>query len=637
MRNSPSDKPFNTMIDAVISKIDIQNEQDIVFARQRSRQIAELLGFDTQDQTRIATAVSEIARNAYQYAQGGRIEFRLDPEPHQLVITVRDYGHGIPNLTDILDGTYRSTTGAGQGIAGTRRLMDDFQIHSTSQGTLVRLIKVLPKRISVTAEFINDITQTLIERYGLQTSEESMRTAYTELQQQNQELLRTLEELRQRESDLATVNRELEETNRGVLALYAELDARATALQEANDTKTRFLSNMSHEFRTPVNSILSLTRLLIGRVDGDLSTEQEKQVIFIRTAAESLSELVNDLLDLAKVEAGKVEIQPVQFQVCELFGTLRGLFRPLLPTNAPVALVIEDTSELPPLHTDDRKVAQILRNLISNALKFTECGTVRVRAECQGDWIHFLVSDSGIGIAQADYARIFDDFVQIDSPRQRTVKGTGLGLPLSRKLAELLGGYISVWSKLGVGSTFTLAIPTNYVNLVKTSIMPSSSFLPQERFSTNTSSSILNKATRSFILLVIDDDAIARYVIRQCVGSSIRIVEAATGLDGLQSAKLLQPQAIVLDLAMPGLSGFEVLNALKNSPETASIPVIIHTARSLTEDERLYLEATAIAVLVKGTEPTKIHQDFQALLTQLGFVLDLSPTHVSATIDNPMY
>jgi two-component sensor histidine kinase len=374
------------------------------------------------------------------------------------------------------------------------------------------------------------------------------------------------------------VNRELEETNRGVLAPYAELDARATALQEANDTKTRFLSNTSHEFRTPVNSILSLTRLLLGHVDGDLSTEQEKQVMFVRTAAESLSELVNDLLDLAKVEAGKVEVQPVQFQVGELFGTLRGLFRPLLPTNASVALVLEDTSGLPPLHTDDRKVAQILRNLISNAIKFTEYGTVRVRAERQGDWIHFLVINSGIGIAQEDHIRIFDDFVQIDSPRQRTVKGTGLGLPLSRKLAELLGGYISVRSQLGVGSTFTLAIPTHYVDLVKKSVMPSSSFLPQERFSTNPSSSILNTDTCSSILLVIDDDAIARYLIRQWVGSSTRIVEAATGLDGLQSAKLLQPQAIVLDLAMPELSGFEVRNALKKMPEAASISVIIHTA-----------------------------------------------------------
>ena len=189
--------------------------------------------------------------------------------------------------------------------------------------------------------------------------------------------MRTLDELRQRQEELARLNRELEDTNRGVVALYAELDERADHLRRADEVKTRFLSNMTHEFRTPLNSILALTRLLLDRVDGELTPEQERQVYFIRKSAENLSELVNDLLDLAKVEAGKIVVRPAEFEVRNLFGALRGMLRPLL-LNTSVNLVFEEPDGIPPLHTDEGKVSQILRNFISNALKFTEQGEVRV-------------------------------------------------------------------------------------------------------------------------------------------------------------------------------------------------------------------------------------------------------------------
>ena len=176
------------------------------------------------------------------------------------------------------------------------------------------------------------------------------------------------------------LNRELEDTNRGVVALYAELDERADHLRRADELKSRFLSNMSHEFRTPLNSILALSRLLLARSDGELTPEQEKQVHFIRKAAENLTELVNDLLDLAKVEAGKTVVTPVEFAVADLFGALRGMLRPLLVGDA-VALVFEDAAgHAAELYTDEGKVSQILRNFISNAIKFTERGEVRVWA-----------------------------------------------------------------------------------------------------------------------------------------------------------------------------------------------------------------------------------------------------------------
>src|SRR5262249_8775265 len=197
----------------------------------------------------------------------------------------------------------------------------------------------------------------------------------TEVQQQNQELLHTLEALRARQDDLIRLNHELEDTNRGVVALYAELDERAEHLRRADELKSRFLSNMSHEFRTPVNSILSLARLLLDHVDGVLTDEQTRQVSYIRTAAEALSELINDLLDLAKIEAGKVTVRPAPFAVSDLFSALRGMLRPLLVTDH-VALVIDEPGDLPLLNSDEGKVSQILRNFLSNALKFTEQGEI---------------------------------------------------------------------------------------------------------------------------------------------------------------------------------------------------------------------------------------------------------------------
>src|SRR6266498_4301657 len=272
------------------------------------------------------------------------------------------------------------------------------------------------------------------------------------------------ERLRKRQDELERLNQELEDINRGMVTLYAELDEKAKELRQADEMKTRFLSNISHEFRTPLNSIFALSSLLIDRVDGELTGEQEKQVGFIRKAADSLLELVNDLLDLAKVRAGKIDVHPVEFDAVNLFSALRGMLRSLL-VNEAVTLVFEDPEGLPSLYTDEGKVAQILRNFISNALKFTERGEVRVTArydESSG-MVTFSVSDTGVGIAREDQERIFEEFTQLASAAHSHFKGTGLGLPLCRKLAELLGGQVDLESEVGVGSKFSLTLPARYV------------------------------------------------------------------------------------------------------------------------------------------------------------------------------
>jgi signal transduction histidine kinase len=287
---------------------------------------------------------------------------------------------------------------------------------------------------------------------------------------ENQEQSRALQEeiqtlraqLDRRREEIAELNAELAETNKGVVVLYAELDDKAEALRQASDLKSRFLSYMSHEFRTPLGAIRTISRILLDRMDGPLSDEQERQVRFIQQSATELNQMVDDLLDLAKIEAGRISVSPAWFEMVDLFAALRGMFKPLLTTTT-VSLIFEEPADLPRIYTDDKKLSQILRNYISNALKFTQQGTVRVTARRQDDdAVTFSVSDTGIGIAQEHHAAIFQDFIQIDSPLQRKWRGTGLGLSLSKKIAELLGGSVAMTSEPGAGSTFSVTIPIRF-------------------------------------------------------------------------------------------------------------------------------------------------------------------------------
>jgi signal transduction histidine kinase len=437
--------------------LELQREQDVVVARQRARQIAAFVGFDAREQTRIATAVSEVARNAFQYAGGGRVEFGVEGErPQMLAVRIVDEGPGIANLQEVLDGRSHDMTGAGIGLAGARRLTDRFEVRTApGRGTSVSLARALPPGARA-------VTPADLARLSEQLAGEQPRDAFEEVRQVNQELVRALEELRLRQEEIDRLNRELEDTNRGVVALYAELDERAGYLERLSELKTRFLSHLSHELRTPLNAVRNLTRLLLDGFEGTLTEQQQRPVRLIRASMDELVTLVDDLLDLAKIEAGKTVVRAEEFSAADLMAALRGMFRALHGSER-VTLVFDDVSALPPLVTDEGKVAQILRNFVSNAVKFTEEGEIRVSATAeQDDMVRFTVRDSGIGIAPADQERIFEEFSQVEHPMQRRVKGTGLGLPLSRQLARLLGGDVSVRSTEGEGSEFTLVLPRVY-------------------------------------------------------------------------------------------------------------------------------------------------------------------------------
>jgi signal transduction histidine kinase len=278
----------------------------------------------------------------------------------------------------------------------------------------------------------------------------------------NSELEALRAEVLQQQQQLAFLQTELAETNAGVLALYAELDENAVQLREAADLKSRFLSYMSHEFRTPLASITSISDILISGMDGSLTAEQQRQMQFVRGSVRELTEMVDDLLDLAKVDAGRISISPEWFEMVDLFSALRGMFKPIVGSGG-VSLVFEEADGIARIYTDDKKLSQILRNFISNALKFTSEGEVRVTAsQIDAEHVEFAVSDTGIGIAKEHLPALFADFVQIDTRIQKRLRGTGLGLSLAKKFAELLGGSVGVSSEVGRGSRFSVVIPVRY-------------------------------------------------------------------------------------------------------------------------------------------------------------------------------
>jgi signal transduction histidine kinase len=429
-----------------ILTVALESDKDVVLVRQRARQVSSLLGFAKQDQVRIATAVSEVARAACHGGISARAVFALSDlgDRQQLEVAVSAVRAAAPHS--------EGAALADLALVTAHRLMDGCDVDGADSAPVVRMRKTLPPQLPV--------SPTRLAQIASELAATPAGNSWEEVQQQNRELVETLAELRERQEDLLSLTRELEDTNRGIVALYAEIEDKAEHLRRADEMKSRFLSNTSHELRTPLSSIRALSKLLLDRMDGELTQEQERQVWLIERTATEMSELVNDLLDLAKIEAGRVEAQPAPVVVENLFRALKGMMRPLVDADR-VELVFDNGGIEEAFESDEGMLSQILRNFVSNALKFTEQGSVRVSAahDADTDTLRFAVTDTGIGIDAEHLQLIFEEFTQVENPLQRRSKGTGLGLPLCRRLAELLGGRVDVTSRPGVGSTFVLTLP----------------------------------------------------------------------------------------------------------------------------------------------------------------------------------
>ncbi|NMO22604.1 response regulator [Pyxidicoccus fallax] len=415
------------------------------------------------------------------------------------------------------------------------------------------------------------------EDYG--SALDQLSSSLSEVSALHRETERQQRELKRRADELTRLNRELEESNRGVRSLHAALDEKAESLQIAAEIKSRVVANVSHEFRTPLHSILGLSKVLLNPINGPLSGEQEKQVQFIRNSAEALFELVNDLLDLSKMEAGKATLRHSRFVVRDLLSALRGMMKPLLPPDSPVELRLVEPEDALELETDESRLSQVLRNLVSNALKFTEAGHVTLSVvPGPRDTVVFTVQDTGIGIAPEHHERIFEEFSQVDSHLQRKVKGTGLGLPLARKLAELLGGTLTVKSALGQGSTFTVTIPRVHNEVAEMAgLSQRSEHLDPSRAP----------------VLVLEDDRQTLFLYEKYLArSGFQVLPVRTTEEARRVLERVRPAAMVLDVMLEGETSWSFLADMKNSESTRDIPVLVVTvtdreqkARALGADE----------------------------------------------------
>ena len=341
---------------------------------------------------------------------------------------------------------------------------------------------------------------------------------------------------------------------------------------EATRTKSQFLANMSHELRTPLNAVIGLAEMLhedaedLGQVDFIEPLER------INRAGKHLLNLINEILDLSKIEAGKIEMVSEDFDVAGMIGEVGTMGRPLAEKNNNT-LTIDVADDVGSMHADTTRVRQVVFNLLSNACKFTEKGQIGINirrlADPAGDSIAFAVTDTGIGITEEQMSRLFREFSQADASTTRKYGGTGLGLTISRRLCQVMGGDIDVESELGVGTTFTATIPARVPDIVERSedTDPVTSQRPPAA----------RKPQSNVVLVIDDDDTVRELMVRHLARDGIEVITAATGEAGIKLARARRPGVITLDVLMPKLDGWEVLRRLKSDPELAAIPVVMVT------------------------------------------------------------
>jgi signal transduction histidine kinase/CheY-like chemotaxis protein len=391
-------------------------------------------------------------------------------------------------------------------------------------------------------------------------------SALDDLRRQNQDLISALEDLRKQKEQLLLLNAELQETNRGVMALYselsteleqtnrgvvalyAELDETSQRLRAASESKDRFWANVSHELRTPLNSIIGLTRLLADPrpSSSPLDSEQLYQVGLIKNSGTVLLTLVNDLLDVAKAESGRLHTNPAQVDLPALFGRLRGLARPMAE-GKPVEVVVSDDGAPETLLTDEVALTSVLRNLLSNGIKYTDRGEVRLSAQVAGPRLEITVADTGIGIPPGLQENVFEEFYQVPGTGRG---GTGLGLPYAQRLARILGGELRLASQPGDGTTVVLSLP-NQTPAVGT------------------------------VVVTDDDPAFRQVVVGLMSGLASRLLEACDGSEALELLAGTHVDLVLADMRMPGMDGGTLLTRLP-----ASMPAIIITGTEVAAPPR---------------------------------------------------
>lgn len=365
---------------------------------------------------------------------------------------------------------------------------------------------------------------------------------------------------------------ELKEQNR-------KLETQKSILEEANKLKTHFLSNMSHELRTPLNSVIALSGVLNRKLKSKIPADEYNYIEVIERNGKHLLSLINDILDISRIEAGKEEVEITHFRAENLIEELLEMIRPQADQKN-IEFIQKNTHQNVIINSDYQKCHHILQNLIANAIKFTEKGKVEIELIQGNEKIEIKVIDTGIGISAENLISIFDEFHQADSSTTRRYGGTGLGLAIAKKYAHLLGGTIQVQSSIDQGSIFTLTLPVNYSEENRIEEMPI--YKPSIKAPTKLKFSENKQKT---ILLIDDSEAVIVQMMDFLDESGYEIITAQNGQEALDKISQNRPDAIILDLMMPDIDGYDVLKTIRNTEATAQIPVLILTAKDLSKDD----------------------------------------------------
>ncbi|CAI8724259.1 Histidine kinase [Pseudomonas sp. IT-196MI5] len=578
-----------------------------------------------------------------QVVQQARL-IRLDEVPVDYFKVSSGLGEGLPRSVLVVptsdDERVNGVIELGFLHSLTDRDIELLELIAGNIGTSIEAARYRQRLQEVLAE-----TQQLNEE--LQVQQEELKAANEELEAQSRilkesqahleiqqvELEQTNEQLAEQAQALAEQRDAMELKNTELNQAGIQLEERAVELQRSSQYKSEFLANMSHELRTPLNSSLILARLLAQNPEENLSAEQVKFAESIYSASNDLLNLINDILDISKVEAGKLEIHPQNTSVARLVEGLRGLFQPLASDKQlDFQVDVQDGAPLM-LFTDRQRLEQVLKNLLSNAVKFTESGSVCLSvATVPNDGIAFSVRDSGIGIAAQQHASIFEAFRQADGTTSRRYGGTGLGLSISRDLAALLGGSISVSSTPGQGSAFTLVLPQQYVepgegpvepmraetmaavpNVMPPALSPLLAEVNIARFDDDRN----NGPFTSRCMLVVEDEANFAHILYDLAHELGYQCLVAHGADeGYDLAKTFIPDAILLDMRLPDHSGLTVLQRLKEHAETRHIPVHVISVEDRVE-AAMHMGAIGYAVKPTSREELKdVFARLEAKLTQ---------------------
>lgn len=491
------------------------------------------------------------------------------------------------------------------------------------------------------AELQQLLEETQRQSEELQVQSEELRVSNEELEEQGRALKESQARLEQQQAELEQTNVQLEEqaqlleAQRDNLARStAAIELKARELERASAYKSDFLANMSHELRTPLNSLLILSKLLADNPAGNLTDDQVKFAQTIESSGNDLLSLINDILDLSKIEAGHVQVRPEAVALDRVVGDLRQLFQPIADQRG-LALEIEVAADCPQvIETDRQRLDQVLKNLLSNAFKFTEAGSVRLAIEpAPGERVGFSVIDTGIGIAEDQQAEIFEAFRQADGTISRRYGGTGLGLSISRELARLLGGSIALESTPGQGSRFTLTLPAHYdpaqapAQAAPPASTPRAAAAPAAAAPTPAAPARTSALPRPVVddrdtlrpggrtLLVIEDDRSFAGIVRDLAREmGFQCLVAGTAEEALLLARQYKPNAVVLDVGLPDQSGLAVLDRLKRDVATRHIPIHVVSG---SDHSQTALSLGAIGYLVKPVKREELAEVLESLATKL--------------------